>query len=317
MADNTKINEAKRILTETEERRFISFADAAPEAIITGSDRGLITYWNAGAQRIFGYSEKEMINRHITALMPERLRAAHTEGIKRVVNTGKSKLGGQTVELVALNKDETEFPIELSLAKWEAKGRLNFGAVIRDISERKQAEETIQHLADYDILTELPNRRLFSHLLDKAQAQMKRADKLLALLYLDLDGFKQVNDTFGHDIGDYLLTATASRISKQIRESDVAARVGGDEFNIALIDIGKRENAARIARAILEALAKPFRLKNIEGIRISASIGIAIYSADSRKIETLAIKADAAMRHAKQNGGNTFTFFDKNVDLAA
>ncbi len=249
--------------------------------------------------------------------MPERLRAAHTEGIKRVVNTGKSKLGGQTVELVALNKDETEFPIELSLAKREAKGRLNFGAVIRDISERKQAEETIQHLADYDILTELPNRRLFSHLLDKAQAQMKRADKLLALLYLDLDGFKQVNDTFGHDIGDYLLTATASRISKQIRESDVAARVGGDEFNIALIDIGKRENAARIARAILEALAKPFRLKNIEGIRISASIGIAIYSADSRKIETLAIKANAAMRHAKQNGGNTFTFFDKNVDLAA
>ena len=317
VTDNTQINEAKRILAETEERRFISLADAAAEAIITSDDRGLITYWNAGAQRIFGYSEKEVLGHRIAMLMPENLRAAHAEGIKRVIKTRKSKRVGQTLELVALRKDGEEFPIELSLAKWETREKIYFGAVIRDITERKHAQKTIQHLADYDSLTKLPNRRLFAHLLKKAEAQMKRADKLLALLYLDLDGFKQVNDTFGHDIGDHLLSATAARISERLRESDTAARVGGDEFNIALVDIDSPQNAADVSESILKKLAEPFTLKKKKHVRVVASIGIAIYPTDSRDVETLAIKADAAMRHAKLNGGNTFKFFDKNIDLAA
>jgi diguanylate cyclase (GGDEF)-like protein/PAS domain S-box-containing protein len=180
-----------------------------------------------------------------------------------------------------------------------------------DITEQKRAEERLQHMAHHDSLTGLPNRLLFNDRLAQAIILARRDTSQFALLYLDLDKFKPVNDTFGHDAGDQLLKKVANRIRAQMRESDTVARVGGDEFTVILREISSRQDIATIAKKIIAALSLPFHLgKESQAVEIGTSIGIAVYPGDAQDHETLIKLADAAMYSAKSRR-SCFRFFEK------
>jgi diguanylate cyclase (GGDEF)-like protein/PAS domain S-box-containing protein len=183
-----------------------------------------------------------------------------------------------------------------------------------DITERKKLEEDIIRMAHHDFLTGLPNRLLFRNIVDQEVAQARRAGHKLALFFLDLDRFKEVNDTFGHDAGDEMLKQVSRRVKDAIRESDTVARIGGDEFNIMLTDITRPEDVTIIGRKILDSMKKPLRVAGYE-LLTTASMGISIYPDDSSEIETLYRYADIAMYHAKMQGRNNFQFYNTDINV--
>jgi len=182
----------------------------------------------------------------------------------------------------------------------------------RIMLELHEARQREQYLATHDALTGVPNRTLFYDRLTQALAAAARYRKTLAILFLDLDGFKAVNDDLGHEAGDRLLAEVARRIGAIVRRSDTVARIGGDEFTVMLSQIGKPEDAARVARVMLERIATPVRLAGADR-RIHASIGVAIHPSDGERADTLVRHADAAMYEAKKQGGNRFAFYDRRM----
>ena len=183
----------------------------------------------------------------------------------------------------------------------------NYIALFSDITERRASFERIQHLAHYDALTHLPNRTLLNDHIDMSIAGAKRNHTRFAVLFLDLDRFKIVNDTMGHHVGDTLLQAVAGRLQECVRESDTVARLGGDEFVILLGDINDEKDAALVAQKIIALVSKPFMLGDYQA-NIGTSIGISIYPAHGADKFTLLKHADAAMYQAKENGRNNFQF---------
>jgi diguanylate cyclase (GGDEF)-like protein/PAS domain S-box-containing protein len=188
--------------------------------------------------------------------------------------------------------------------------------VSRDITERKCAEARIQYLAHHDALTGLPNRILLQDLIGKAMAQAERDRVFLALLFIDLDRFKTINDSLGHAVGDGLLEQVAVRLRACARKSDILARLGGDEFLLTLVGVKQAEDASRVAEKILKALAQPFTV-NGRVLNTSCSIGISIYPVDGKDVETLMKNADMAMYHAKEYGRNSYQFFSSEMNTRA
>ena len=182
-----------------------------------------------------------------------------------------------------------------------------------DITERKLMEEELKQMAHHDVLTGLPNRRLLIDILNVVLAQARRRQNKLAILFLDLDGFKFINDTLGHDIGDELLKEVAERIRHSIRESDTVARIGGDEFNVVLTEIAHVEDVSGITNKIIAALKEPFRIRGHEQ-HSSSSIGISVYPDDADTMDGLFKCADIAMYHAKR-GGNTYLFYSPSMHI--
>ncbi len=192
-------------------------------------------------------------------------------------------------------------------------GRRGLVLVGRDITERKLAAARIQHLAHHDALTELPNRVLFQERLRQALAQTKRSAGKLALLFLDLDKFKDVNDTLGHHVGDLLLKAVAKRLGRCVRETDTVARLGGDEFAVILTNIEDAEGAARVAEAIITSISDPFGLEDHE-VLTSTSVGITLYPSDAANADQLLKNADLAMFRSKAEGRNNYHFYVAEMD---
>ncbi len=281
----------------------------AMDGIITIDETGAILGFNPAAEQIFGYSQEEISGKNLNILMPEPFHAEHDSYLDHYIQTGKAKiLGVCGREVAALRKNGEAFPMELSASEMILGGQRYFVGIVRDITERKLAEQKIAHLAHYDYLTDLPNRALFLDNLGHALALAKRKSFKVAVLFLDLDGFKKVNDTMGHDVGDLLLQGVARRLKEITRASDTVARVGGDEFLFILSDIGSDENAAFTANKIITALGRPFEFgENV--CHIGGSIGIAIYPDASIKSDALVKLADDAMYLAKQSGKNTYRFY--------
>jgi len=177
----------------------------------------------------------------------------------------------------------------------------------QEIAERRQAEAIITHMANHDSLTGLPIRPLFMDRLSQALATARRSGRDVAVLFVDLDGFKSVNDSFGHEAGDRLLKEAARRLLACVRETDTVARHGGDEFTVVLTDVADSNAVTTVARKMIEALAQPFKLQNDEA-RIGASVGIALSSANGDNPEVLLERADAAMYVAKEDGKNTYSY---------
>lgn len=292
---------------ELESIKSHKILELAAEGIVSIDTKGKLLSFNRAAHNIFGYSAEEVLGKNVSMLMPAPHRDSHDEYLSRYFQTGQSHVIGKTRELQGRRKNGMPFPLELSVTEIKYGGAHLFTAVLRDVSEQKLALKRIEQLAHYDELTHLPNRSLFYDRLGQSISMARRSQLSIALLYIDLDGFKQVNDTMGHHMGDLLLVQTAERLRLCVRESDTLARLGGDEFTILLNDAHERENVEMVAKKIISSIAQPFNLED-QTAHIGASVGIARYPYDAPTGGTLLIVADKAMYAAKAAGKNTYRF---------
>lgn len=275
------------------------------EVIISIDTQGMIEHVNPAVENVFGYKAEELLGSNISLLMPAPDHIDHEFYLINYLKTGKGSIIGRYREATGLHKQGHKFPVELNVAEMNLHGSKYFVLIIRDITERKAAEEKMTRLALFDPLTGLPNRTMFFKHLALVITQARRAKILAAVLYIDLDGFKEVNDTLGHDAGDVLLKEVGNRLSCCLRESDMAARLGGDEFVVILTNLDLPQYAARVAAKLIEKLNQPVQL-NEESCTVGASIGIAIFPDDGNDAAILVKKADEAMYRAKSNGKNQF-----------
>lgn len=304
----TNLKQTKGELEESQ-NQLQSIIRNVMDGIITINESGEIQGFNPAAEQIFGYSQQEVLGKNVKMLMPEPDRSKHDGYISRYLSTGQGKiLGVRGREVIAVRRNGEKFPMELSASEMRLGGLRYFIGIVRDITERKLVEEKLAYFAHHDYLTELPNRILFLNRLEHATLLAKRNNYKVAVLFLDLDGFKKINDTLGHDAGDQLLREVSRRLKEAIRASDMVARVGGDEFTFVLINIGSYENATLMANKIIAALSEPFELKG-QQCHVGGSIGISIYPDDAQDTETLIRQADEAMYLVKQSGKNAHKFY--------
>ena len=275
------------------------------EAILTIDERGIIESFNAAASKIFGYSAQQAIGKAITILMPPAMHAQHEQGMHRYLQGGEPHvIGRQDIELPGLRKDGTIFTLALTVNEIRLDHRRLFVGIMRDITERKQMEEKLVFLAQNDALTGLPNRSLFMSRLSEASRRANRNRTALAVMFLDLDGFKQINDTLGHHSGDELLKQFAARLTATVRMTDTVARLGGDEFTILLEGLTAPElGVEAVADKIIAAIKAPFMLEE-NAVAVTTSIGLAIHIPGEFNAEELLRRADLAMYRAKNSGKN-------------
>jgi len=264
-------------------------------------------FFNQVWLNMIGYSRDELTYMNFSRLMDEEASKQLSQMFEDVYGTGKVSRGS---ELQFIRNDGTRINVEISASLiLDTKGkRVGIRTFIRDVTERKKAEETIRRLAYHDPLTGLPNRLLFRDRLNMAIARAKRHQQYLAVMMLDLDKFKDVNDTLGHHIGDHLLQDVAELLTELLRKGDTVARMGGDEFLLLLSEIKKIEDSTMIAQKIVDAFQIPFVIEGNK-IHITTSIGIAIYPDSSDDVDTLVKHADIAMYRAKETGRNNYQRF--------
>lgn len=288
--------------------------DNMVDGVITINPQGLVESFNKAASTIFGYTPQEIVGQNLSMLMPEPHRSQHNGFLAHYHQTGEERIIGQTLEVEGQRKDGNVFPISLSVSKISRSGEPVFVGIVRDITRQRQDIEEIRRLAFYDSLTGLPNRRLLLDRLKHAMATSGRTNQHGAVMFLDLDHFKQLNDTLGHDVGDVLLQQVATRLKSCVRDGDSVARLGGDEFVVLLEDLsGHVQEAATqsegIALKIQDALGQPYRLRD-HVYYSTPSIGIVMFMANKEPMEVLLKNADVAMYQAKSAGRNTARFFD-------
>lgn len=299
--------------------RFV--VDASPDILYMLDARGRFAFLNQRVETLLGIPRDELVGRPYTALIPED-QLALAQHVFAERRTGERAT--RDVELCLHSRllggaagDTGRAPVELTamgIYAGEGDGRRRVGTwgVARDIAERKRAQETIEFQAWHDALTHLPNRALFTDRLELAIAQASRGERRLAVMVLDLDRFKVVNDTLGHTTGDRLLRAVAARLKGCIRRGDTLARFGGDEFCLLLADVRSTSDVESIAGKILDRLAVPFLVDDHE-LFVGASIGIAPYPETGDSAEALVRAADIALHHVKARGKNAFQFFDARM----
>jgi len=439
--DITESEAAKQALVESEVRFRSLFQSSVVAIILVNDDQGRISEWNTGAEKIFGYTENEVIGQNLSLIIPEELKDAHNKGFKQAVKNGDLIKGGVSYELTGVRKDQHIFPIQLTLSSWKRNDELFFSAIILDITDRKNAEnkvkkseqnlikaqriaklgsweldlvlnklswsdeifrifeidqekfgatyqafldaihpddrdmvnqayteslqtkkpymidhrllmpdgkvkyvtercetefdkqgqpirsigtviditirkhqeEHILHQAHYDALTNLPNRFLsldrLSHLLNEA----KRKAELVAVLFLDLDDFKKVNDTLGHETGDRLLIDAGHRLLSVVRSGDTVGRLGGGEFIILLAGITSPSEVLPVVENLLAQFRDAFKIDDRELI-LTASIGISVFPGDGKTASELLRNADSAMYNSKDFGRNTYSYYTDEMN---
>lgn len=276
----------------------------ANDAYVCIDQAGVISDWNRQAEQTFGWSKQEALGRRLDELIiPSSEREAHRAGMKRYLTVGEDHVLKEQIELTAVRRNGETLPVEVRICALAIDGKTIFSAFLHDITERKKADAIREHEALHDALTGLPNRRALFNLLPLAVARAKRNQIALALLFLDLDGFKQINDTQGHDAGDTVLRVVASRLRDCIRQTDTAVRLGGDEFTVVLENLRHGiTDANHMAEKILAVIQRPIPLGSM-AVTISASIGIVLHEPnDTNTADQLVNRADAAMYEAKRAG---------------
>ena len=296
------------------EKRFRSVVETATDAIILIDHREEIISWNRSAEAIFGYSESEILRRPFSLLFP----TAYTQnqeqagGSVHLIASGLLHPGNRAAELNGRKRDGSEFPIEISLSSWETAEGVFYSGIVRDISERKSLEDQLTHQALHDPLTKLANRALFLDRVEHALDRAVRKRAPLAVMFLDLDNFKSVNDSLGHAAGDQLLVSVTERLQACLRSTDTPARLGGDEFAVLIEDIENTEDAAFVAERIRDVLSTPFSVSGTE-IFASTSIGIATTATALETPDELLRNADVAMYMSKSNGKDRYTVFKSEM----
>ncbi|HKX16557.1 MAG TPA: diguanylate cyclase [bacterium] len=290
-----------------------AIVESSDDAIFTQSLDGVILSWNRAAERMYGYTAAEAIGRPLAALISAGASAA-SELLARVAR------GERIVQYETRWEPKDGRPIDVSLTISpivDAFGAITAAATIgRDVTERRQHEEALRqvnaelhHKAHHDSLTGLPNRTLFADRLRHALARARRYGNRVAVLLVDVNGFKQINDTFGHPAGDEVLVEIAARLRAGIRQSDTVARWGGDEFSAVLSDVRTAEDAARAAERLVAAFLTPMRVAG-QQLSVTITIGISLYPNDGEAPDDLLRRADHAMYRADAGmRENTFAFF--------
>jgi diguanylate cyclase (GGDEF)-like protein/PAS domain S-box-containing protein len=282
------------------------------DAVFVTSPDGIVKSCNEAAQRLLGYCEADMLDKPLVSFIDEVHRLAFdlSNSAPEARETVLRTASGQTIPVsMASSSITTEDP--------QFQGNIY---VARNITERKRAERRIRYLARYDALTKMPNRMQFQHLLQQAIARAHRSQKSLALLYLDLDRFKEVNDTFGHAAGDRTLEILSERLTRNLTKGTVIGRLAGDEFAMFIddlpADVDNRAGIGNLARTLLDEISRTFYV-NQQEVYLTASVGVAICPYDAENVIDLIRNADAAMYHSKQNGGNSCAFYVPEMNAAA
>ena len=289
--------------------------EVMPEALVISGEHGRIVISNAHTEQLFGYSREELMGQPIEILFPERMRKAFADYRDARCIASGVHAGGADPGFFARHKDGTEFPVDISLGPLKTDNGDWVISTMRDVSERKKIESQILHQATHDALTGLPNRRLFQELLSRAMIRAVRTERIVAVMFLDLDGFKKINDTLGHEEGDKLLKVVAERLLGLLRQDDVVGRQGGDEFTILLQDVRIVQDMIQVAEKLLACIAEPLRVGAHE-MHITASIGITVFPFDDNDVDSLLRNADTAMYRAKELGKNNFQFYTAEMNAA-
>ncbi len=300
--------------TEQRLRQAAAVFESTQEGVmITDAEVKLVAV-NQAFTRITGYEEREVVGK-----VPSLLQSGHhPESFYQAMWMSIRETGSWQGELWNRRKGGEVFPswLAISTITNDAGEIINYVGVFSDISSLKRSQEELEHLAHHDPLTGLPNRLLFRARLEHALQRAVRSGGQLAVLFLDLDGFKHVNDSLGHTAGDSLLQEVAKRLAAPLRREDTVARLGGDEFTVLLEGIHGRKSAARVAETLIRALAEPIRLQGRE-LFVSASVGISLFPRDGDSVEALLRNADAAMYEAKEGGRNTCRFYTEELTALA
>ena len=290
-------NEAEARL-RTSDERMRALLEHAHDAVISIDEQGRVSQWNRAAERLFGWSPIETIGQPVADLVvPPAARGAIANIVARYASAERLEDAQQRVILQAIDRTGRPLSVEVSLTATRVGGHWELTAFAHDVSERRQFEARLRSMALSDGLTGLANRRGFMEALEKAVSRHGRGGPPLALLFMDLDGFKQINDCHGHHVGDLALQTFARRLEACVRKGDTIARLGGDEFTVLAEGIVSLEQARAIASKIVEAMKPPLELHKL---RLRASIGISLYRAPSDASQFLR-EADHAMYHAKHN----------------
>jgi len=290
------ITERKEV--EEMHSRLAAIVESSDDAIIGKTLDGIIQSWNTGAEKLYGYSANEVLRRPIDIMTPEDRPDEMAKILKKISRGEHIK----RFETVRVRKDGLRVDVSLTVSPVrDASGRIvGASAISRDITERKAYTAALTHRAFHDPLTDLPNRTLFYDRLQQAILAARRTKTTLALLFLDLDRFKEVNDRLGHHNGDVVLKQVGPRLQGALRESDVLARLGGDEFAVVLPNTD-RDGATLTARKILDSFEPPFILEGLS-FKVRTSIGIALFPLHGEEASTMMRCADTAMYAAKQGG---------------
>lgn len=291
--------------------RFENIAATSPDAIICSNSLGEVTFWNSSAERLFGYRAEEILGQSTEIIVPDSWRRIYDAELDHLRRGERLQLADQTVELSGLRKDGSEFPAEFSLSTWEEGGSTSVGAIVRDVTERRQNEERLFRLASLDALTDLPNRAAWRDCLNETL----RAERPATVLLLDLDGFKDVNDTLGHSAGDSVLRDVSERLRHVCASADMVARLGGDEF-VVLLSGNSESEARHIAGALISAIAEPYEFAG-HRCHVGGSVGIAMGPQHGARPEELLGAADLALYRAKASGKGRFEFFEPSLRLVA
>jgi diguanylate cyclase (GGDEF)-like protein/PAS domain S-box-containing protein len=290
--------------------KFMHAIEQTADSVLICDRDGIIEYVNAAFENTTGYTREEAIGRRPNLVKSGRHRPEFYEGLWKMI------LAGQVFRGIFVNrrKDGAIYREEKTITPLRnAHGEItHFVSTAKDITERFEYEERLRYLAHHDPLTGLPNRTLFVDRLSRAISRAERTGRKVAVMFVDLDRFKIVNDTLGHDVGDGLLKVAAERFTSCLRRSDTIARLGGDEFAIIIEDVSSYDPVIPVVRKIIEAFTVPCEVEQRE-LSVNASIGIAMFPGDGRNVSTLLKHADIAMYRAKEHGGNGYRFYSAQM----
>jgi len=306
ISDITKYRLAERAMRESEER-LSKFMQASCEGIVFHKD-GFVTDANPPALQLIGYTLPEILGRRTL----EFIAADHVAKVASVIASGQET----AYESVLIDKHGQRIPVEFIVRTMLRNGERMRMTIVRDLRDRHAAQARIHHLAHHDTLTGLPNRSAFMEHLEHLIIGAREGESQLALLFIDLDHFKRVNDSLGHLVGDTLLRTVASRITASLRTTDVVARFGGDEFMVLLPNVAQRADVQEVAHKLLQAIEAPLHAEG-RPLSVTASAGVALFPHDGDSSEALIKHADTAMYLAKARGRAQYRFFDPAMASSA
>jgi diguanylate cyclase (GGDEF)-like protein/PAS domain S-box-containing protein len=315
----TFVDISERKKSEQDLLRFRAALDSSVDAIylIDTSDMHFVDANRAGWE-VVGYDREEFLRLRLIDLAKGHSLESLKQEVQNVLDDASNRA---MIETIHHRKDGSTFPVEITLRALAPSNDSSRNdnlvvALARDVTEHKQTEAELNRLAYYDMLTGLPNRLLFNDRLHQAAFDARRRKRFVALMILDIDRFKVVNDTMGHVAGDQLLQEMAERLKHSVREGDTIARLGGDEFALIFTDIAEVRDIAQLAQSLLHRINQPLDIDGRE-VFSSASIGITLYPADTDDVDTLVKFADSAMYHAKEQGRNNYQFYSEDMTATA